>query len=314
MPVHTRHTVVGYQKQRRRFQRAALLQARKWLEVPFYVLLGGGEGRPLRGGRNGALSDGPGRWRLPDTREGRWSKGGLALFTAVILGVSLVLAFSRGGLLASLIRGLVLIFALHRRIGSRRMLGAVAIGVPLLVVGLITWIGTDEFWDRFGSVGGIRSEASFQSRAIVWGIMLERFPRFARAGTGLGTFEESFAQFTPPGSMARWDKAHNDYLQIVWEMGIPGGVLILVGGWIFIMRFLWPGLRSRGDPLDIFRVGIAVALISIALHSFVDFNLQIGANGFLFALLSGLLVSLTHRQRRFSKERPRIVSESKDAG
>ncbi|HKQ97196.1 MAG TPA: hypothetical protein VJV75_04910, partial [Candidatus Polarisedimenticolia bacterium] len=39
-----------------------------------------------------------------------------------------------------------------------------------------------------------------------------------------------------------------------------------------------------------------------ALHSIVDFNLQIGANGFLFALLTGVTVGL-HRVRA-ERDRP----------
>jgi O-antigen ligase len=124
--------------------------------------------------------------------------------------------------------------------------------------------------------------------------MLRELPAYVRVGSGLGTFEDSFAPLTPAGATARWDRAHNDYLQLLWETGIPGATLFVVGLWIFIRKFWWPALTGRERPVDFFRAGLAVSLLSIALHSGVDFCLQIGANAFLCALLAGLIVAL-HR-------------------
>ena len=69
--------------------------------------------------------------------------------------------------------------------------------------------------------------------------------------------------------------------------------LFLIGAFVFARRYWWPALRSRAHPLDVIRIGAAVSLMSITVHSLVDFNLQVGSNGFLFALLAGLLVALT---------------------
>ena len=133
-----------------------------------------------------------------------------------------------------------------------------------------------------------------RSRILVWKSIQRNLPDRLWLGSGLGAFEDSFAPHVPPGAARRWDKAHNDYLQLLWETGIVGTVLFLWGCAVFVVRFWWPALHARGDPLGMFRTGIAIALLSIAIHSVVDFNLQIGANGFLCALLAGALVAL-HR-------------------
>ena len=73
-------------------------------------------------------------------------------------------------------------------------------------------------------------------------------------------------------------------------------------------RYWWPAQRSRGHPLDLFRVTLAVSLLSIALHSLVDFNLQIGSNGFLCAVLAGALVALHHYVEVETARRPVLVS------
>jgi len=224
--------------------------------------------------------------------RGRLGKVSLALFAGVILIVSLFFSLSRGGILAAFISGAVLLALLCRRVTSKSLRWSMALALPLVVVSLISFIGAETVKKQLSTYGNLTGEASFQLRAILWKRVVRELPAYAWVGSGLGTFEDSFAPLTPAGSGKRWDKAHNDYLQLVWETGIVGGLLFLAGVAVFVLRFWWPALRDFRHPIDVFRVGIAVALMSIALHSIVDFGLQIGANGFLCALLAGLLVAL----------------------
>lgn len=224
---------------------------------------------------------------------GRWGQWVLALFAAILLLGSLVLCGSRGGLLSAALSAGLLFIALWKRIRPRALAWGVAAALPVLAVLLAAWIGTDLV--RLGNPGhSVEREASFHSRWIVWKDVARHLPEAGAAGFGLGTFEETFAPYTPPGTGQRWDRAHNDYLQIAWETGGIGSLLILWGGLAFAWRYLASALRSPAHPLDLFRVAIAVSLTSLLLHSVVDFNLQIGSNAFLFALLAGLLVAI-HR-------------------
>jgi O-antigen ligase len=232
---------------------------------------------------------------LDDSQEaaGRWGQWTLALFAAVVLLGSLVLSGSRGGLLSAVLGGGILFAVLWRRIRPRALAWSVAAALPILAALLAAWIGTDVL--RVGDAGrSVEREASFHSRWVIWKEVARRLPEAGAAGFGLGTFEESFAPYTPRGTAQRWDRAHNDYLQIAWETGGLGVLLILWGGLLFGWAYVAPALRGAGHPLDLFRVAVAVSLASLLLHSIVDFNLQIGSNAFLFALLAGLLVAL-HR-------------------
>jgi len=227
----------------------------------------------------------------------RWGRAGLALFGAALLVVALFFSLSRGGILSTALGGLVLFALASRRLASRALTWSVAGVLVVVALAFIAWIGADVISDQIGTYRTIENEASFRSRAVVWKAMIGTIGPFLRTGSGLGTFEDSFAPFTPPGSGRRWDRAHNDYLQLLWETGLPGALLFLAAAAVFIRRFWWPALRAREGPLSLFRVGVAISLLTIALHSFVDFNLQIGANGFLFAVLSGVLVGM-HRSAR----------------
>jgi O-antigen ligase len=226
--------------------------------------------------------------------EGRWGKTGLALFAAVILTVTLFLSLSRGGILSAAVSGGILFLLAWRRIPSRLLVGAVAAVLVLLVVGLVAWIGARPLQEQFEAFSRAEREASFRSRVLVWRAIVDHLPERLWLGSGLGAFEDSFAPHTPPGSAKRWDKAHNDYLQLLWETGVVGTALFAWGLVVLFARYGWSALRAGAQGLGLFRTGIAVAILSIALHSLVDFNLQIGANGFLCALLLGALVAL-HR-------------------
>ena len=63
---------------------------------------------------------------------------------------------------------------------------------------------------------------------------------FALTGSGFGSFEEVFPRFQPAGSVARWNRAHNDYLEVLVE----GGRLKL-GTWQGIFLTEFDGPRSR---------------------------------------------------------------------
>jgi O-antigen ligase/polysaccharide polymerase Wzy-like membrane protein len=250
--------------------------------------------RPAESGSSSSTGSGLAASILEGFRDERgwFGKLSLALFVAVILIVSLFFSLSRGGILAAFISGTVLLVLLCRRAASRALRWSIALALPAVVVALIAFIGAEAVKKQLGTYGNLAEESSFRLRLILWQRIAEELPNYVWLGTGLGTFEDSFSPLTPAGSAKRWDKAHNDYLQLLWETGVVGGVLFLSGVAIFIRRIWWPALRDFGAPIDIFRVAIAVGLMSIALHSAVDFCLQIGANGFLCALLAGLLVAL----------------------
>src|SRR5439155_20756804 len=204
------------------------------------------------------------------------------------------------------ISGAVLLALLCRRVTSKSLRWSMALALPIVVVSLISFIGAETVKKQMGTYGNLTGEASFQLRSSVWRRIVRELPAYVWLGSGLGTFEDSFAPLTPAGSGRRWDKAHNDYLQLLWETGVVGGLLFLAGVVVFVLRFWWPALRDFRHPVDVFRVGIAVALMSIALHSAVDFCLQIGANGFLCALLAGLLAALYAPSPTIEQDRLRV--------
>ena len=106
-------------------------------------------------------------------------------------------------------------------------------------------------------------------------------------GTGAGTFSLIWGGYRPPAIQGAYNYAHNDYLQVLIETGIPGLALALLPLLLFAA-----GTWKRGrwtvfeDPLGLPLLG---ALAAVALHEIVDFGLQIPSNLMLVAVLAGAL-------------------------
>jgi O-antigen ligase len=82
-------------------------------------------------------------------------------------------------------------------------------------------------------------------------------------------------------------QAHNDYLQIVADSGIVGGLLAL---WflIVVFRAIFRGLRAEDPLLAALALGSGAGLFGILVHSIFDFNLQVPSNALLFLLLTAV--------------------------
>ena len=82
------------------------------------------------------------------------------------------------------------------------------------------------------------------------------------------------------------DHAHNDYLELLADTGIVGGVC----GLAFIGLLFWQGLASLQSERGLFAralvAGSIAACLGLLLHSLVDFNLHIPSNCLIFLLLS----------------------------
>jgi O-antigen ligase len=108
-------------------------------------------------------------------------------------------------------------------------------------------------------------------------------------GTGGGTFYTAFPEYrTFNTGNSFYDLAHNDYLQFLIEFGFIGALpLLLVCVLVFIAAIRTQ--LKRGDKLlRGMGFGASMSIIALALHSTVDFNLQIPANAATFMVVLAL--------------------------
>jgi tetratricopeptide (TPR) repeat protein/O-antigen ligase len=219
----------------------------------------------------------------------------------LVLGLALVLTLSRGGV-ASTVAGVLamLVLALAGRAGNRATLP-----ILVLVLGLASfagWVGIGAVTDRFALA--VREPAA-DLRVKIWTTTLRVVSEAPIAGIGLGSFQDGFAPYrpveVPPDKFV--DYAHNDFLQLLTETGLLG-LLIAVWTLVALLAFLVRGWRGRRDP---FVRGLVLggtgAVVTVAVHSFVDFGLHMPANAVVVTVVIGLLPLAITLHREGAEER-----------
>ncbi|SOD97203.1 O-antigen ligase family protein [Caenispirillum bisanense] len=118
-----------------------------------------------------------------------------------------------------------------------------------------------------------------EPRLVVWATTLEGIARAPWTGIGLGAFPAAFAEVRPRALLQPWRYAHNSYLELAWELGVPTAVAVVAAlagiGW----RLLRTGSTTAAAGLG--------ALVAAGLHALVDFSPQVPAAALLLAVLLG---------------------------
>jgi O-antigen ligase len=257
------------------------------------------EARQLTAGRSGAGEPPPARRGMaalialhgPEP----FARLFLAAFVVAVIVAAIVLSASRGAVLAL---GTAFLFyggALVAQGRIRRPEAVVGIILLAVAAALSIWLGVGPLAEKIYAIGSVETEPSLFSRIVGWRWTMKIISDHPVLGTGLGTFPQAWARYYPPGTAAVWSEAHNDYLQLFSESWIVGFVIFVAAFAIFIWRYLLPGILLGGRGERYAMHGVAVGITTIALHSVVDFPLQINGCAVLFVVLSSLLIA--HRLR-----------------
>ncbi|MFZ0770753.1 MAG: O-antigen ligase family protein [Candidatus Sulfotelmatobacter sp.] len=229
-----------------------------------------------------------------------------AAAAAVMVG-TIFLSGSRGGMFAIFAEFILLAALLVRQ--KRSLRTAIGIGVFLaIVVGLLVWIGGSELSQRIATAGPGHSELSGDIRTYINRDGLRMFLKKPVLGWGLGTFPIVYPQFRTFYTNFFVNEAHNDYLQLLVEMGLLGFATMV---W-FVVTIYTRAMRKIGNwPSEIsgaVTLACMLGLSGILVHSAVDFNLQIPANAALFYVLCMIAASEPFakpaRKRRVARSKP----------
>ncbi len=224
---------------------------------------------------------------------------GFDLTVFVLMFVSLLATGSRAGISFTVLAlvFMLLLFSVRRRVrgGSRGDGPAWAISmfaIAVLMLGVFELSGARLVGRLLNQ--GLESDARFEAYAQT----LQAVRDYILLGSGLGTFQDVFTAYRIELSPQRyvWDKAHNDYLELLLGLGLPAAVLVLLSFVALFLRVL-RGFFTRHRDAHYSAIA-AMASVLIGLHSLVDFSLQIQANALAFALLLGLGLAQSWSTRR----------------
>lgn len=227
-----------------------------------------------------------------------------ARIAAATMAGTVFLSGSRGGMLAILVEFTLLAVILVRyKKGGRTALG---VGVfAVVVVCMLTWLGGTHLIERVSSISTeTRTEITGGMRLSIDRDAFRMFLRKPLIGWGLRTFPVVYPQFRSFYTNFFVNEAHNDYLQLLTEMGLLGFGTML---W-FVVVLYHAAFRKIGnwtsDVSGAATVACMLAFTGILVHSLFDFNLQIPANAALFYVFCTIAASppLLHRARKRKPE------------
>jgi O-antigen ligase len=215
------------------------------------------------------------------------------LFLAVIIFTALVFSRSRMGIISAL-ASLIAVLALAGSSSLSKRTRIVAGALFFLgMIAVVVWVGSDPVITRFETLGQEYSQTG-QNRISIWRDTLKLIHQHPLFGTGLGTFSVAYTSVQTTFLNLLVDHAHCDYLEVVSELGLPGGVLVF-GSILWILaravRHYWKSEPRFGTAVCLGCIG---SITAILVHSLADFNLYIPANALVFTVILGLAWSESH--------------------
>jgi O-antigen ligase len=137
---------------------------------------------------------------------------------------------------------------------------------------------------------GQGATTSVQSREDILRTTSDAIGDYFPFGSGLGSFRQVYHLYEQPEQVTTTYvvHAHNDYAELILELGLAGIVLILLflAWWAVAVWNVWR--TAEAGP---FARAAAIASAAILVHSLVDFPLRTAAIGACFAMCLGLLAS-----------------------
>jgi O-antigen ligase len=168
--------------------------------------------------------------------------------------------------------------------------GTVAAVAPLLI---LIAINGDTLDSRIGQL--LASDAGDQIRFSLWAATRRMIADAPWFGLGLGSFEDAYPLYASQTFPFAMDKAHCDYLEFAAGLGLPASV----AWWaalIWITAICLRGVRRRRRNRH-YAIAAIGASVLVAVHSSVDFSLQLPAVALLYAVLMGIGVAQSQSSR-----------------
>lgn len=222
-------------------------------------------------------------------KRGPWFRAALVLLAGGLVGTA-----SRGGWLALAAAAVVAAVLLRRgglRPERRDLLALVLVLLGGYVLSLIEPLSWDTAVGTAARSGTARLELYQAALAAL---------RDSSLATGSGYLDFRYVLEAARPTIDSYRGAityfvHNDYLQVLLELGLPGLALLVLLALLPVAQ-CWRELPRLAPERRIFAIALAVAMTSMAVHALVDFPFYIAACLFLYGAAAGGLCSFAPAQ------------------
>jgi O-antigen ligase len=222
------------------------------------------------------------------------------LIAALPMWVALVLCGSRGGLLSILCQ---VVFLASWFVSGRQKLNPKKNGrslvmkvvlVAMLLIGAIStvvFVGGDPLSSRLDTISielDRKTADTFTLRSNIWRATWHLIKDHPLAGTGFGAFRVAITKYHQASGVMTPQEAHNEYLELPASGGLIG---LAIGVWCCaaFVRLTRRALATTDRRQKAVVAGALAAILSVAVHSLVDFGLHVTVNSLVFTVLLVLL-------------------------
>jgi O-antigen ligase len=218
-----------------------------------------------------------------------WLAAAIAFAYCTVVMAGLAVSGSRTGIILCMAAVVGSFFFPWGRLKSHRMATRARIAFYVVALGMF-------LFGQFGLVGVLRlveNDPLQDYRSVILDVSLKALSAFWPVGSGFGTFVPVYQSFETPAMMreAYVNHAHNDWLEIVLEGGIPALLLLAA----FVAWFGWQALRiwrRRGDQSgDLTMMAASLSAGLLLMHSAVDYPLRTPALMALLGMCLGLMAA-----------------------
>ncbi|MEI6070100.1 MAG: O-antigen ligase family protein [Methylococcaceae bacterium] len=212
-------------------------------------------------------------------------RGWFPLLLMITIMTALFLTKSRGGFSSTCLAMLIFFIIL---LLSRKIKNNVAVMLLIGVISVTFWgvlaRSGDELIDRLDA-----TVADNEGRLPVYDILAKANAENSWLGVGYGSFEKSFRLYRDETIVGYFDKAHNTYLENIFELGLLQASALFIAVFLvalICLRGVWVRRRNWIYPA----LGFSASVL-VGAHALVDFSLQIPAIAYTYALMMGAAVA-----------------------
>jgi O-antigen ligase/tetratricopeptide (TPR) repeat protein len=228
------------------------------------------------------------------------------LFLALGIFLAITFSLSKSGFVSALVSLLVmgLVGVGSKFSGQKRWAAAAALAALVLLV--FVFLPPNELIQKFGAA---TSDPTAEGRWPIAKDTVHLIGAYPLLGCGLGTYFPGLLPYQTAALTVSWLNAHNDYLQLLAELGIVGFLIPAVLICTVFARATRTALSAAEREARFLGLACVGGLTAMVIHSFTDFNLYVPANAMAFSWITGISAAVAASVRR---DRPKrfIMSAS----
>ncbi|MBI3898118.1 MAG: O-antigen ligase family protein [Gammaproteobacteria bacterium] len=194
---------------------------------------------------------------------------GIGIF---IIAFAIAATQGRGTSISLLVSTVILLSLAVRTVGRRPVV--VLIGVLVAAYVVANLVQSGDVVSKLSTLGD--PEAAGSTRFLIWRGSWNLLKDSPWWGVGLGLYYLVWPPYRHPDDSTLGFFAHNDYLQIWIETGLPGLLLWLAVLVSVLLMCVWALRQRRLSPKRLLELlGLFAGLLAVALHSGLDFDFYI---------------------------------------